>query len=375
MKHTCLLVVMTVAAGMVERAWAAVTRLPFGTTRSGEVVELFTLTNAPGVSARVMTYGAVMYSFETPDRHGRFTNLTANRPTLADYEEKSPNFGAPVGRYANRIGNARFALDGKQYTLTPNSGAHQLHGGARHFGKRVWKAEPFEKPGSRGLRMSLISPDGEEGFPGTIHCTLAYELTDDNEWRMTWEATSDKPTHFNVTHHGYWNLAGACSGDVLDHVLTVNAGHFLPVDESLIPTGEIRSLAGTPLDFREPHRIGERMPAITEPHFRAGYDHCLVLKKGYPGELSDCARLVDAKSGRYMEVLTTEPGVQLFTANFASGAFTGPAGYVYPRHLGVCLETQHFPDSPNQPHFPSTVLRPGETFRSVTVLKFGVRGD
>jgi aldose 1-epimerase len=370
-----ILVLLCIVAGTLQNARAAIPREPFGTTRNGEVVELYTLRNANGLTAKVMTYGAVIYSFEAPDKQGRLTNLTANRPTLADYEDKSPNFGAPLGRYANRIANARFQLDGKDYNLTRNHGENILHGGTRHFGKRVWQAEPFEKPGTRGLRLTLTSPDGDEGFPGTLKCALVYELNDANEWRMAWEATTDKATHFNVTHHGYWNLAGAYSGDVLDQVLTVNAGHFLAVDEFLIPTGEIRSIAGTPLDFRQPHRIGERMPSIKEAHFRGGYDHCLVLDKHYAGELSLCGKLVDTKSGRYMEVETTEPGVQLFSANFAGGSYTGPGGYVYPKHLGVCLETQHFPDSPNKAHFPSTVLRPGETFRSVTVLRFGVQRD
>jgi aldose 1-epimerase len=354
---------------------AEVPREAFGTTRNGEAVELYTLKNAGGLTAKVVTYGAIMYSFEAPDRQGRFTNVTANRPTLADYEEKSPGFGAPIGRYANRIAQARFYLDGQEYSITRNHGQHSLHSGPRHFGKRVWKAEPFEKPGTRGLKLRITSPDGDEGFPGTVQCTLTYELNDANEWHMNWEATTDKATHLNVTHHGYWNLAGAYSGDVLGHVLSVNASHALAVDEFLIPTGEIQSVNGTPLDFRKPHRIGERMSQITGKQFLGGYDHCLVLDKRFPGELSVCGKLLDPASGRSMEVLTTEPGVQVFSANFAAGSYTGPGGYVYPKHPGVCLETQHFPDSPNKPHFPSTVLRPGETFRSTTVLRFGVQRD
>jgi aldose 1-epimerase len=350
----------------------AIEKAPFGTTKSGETVDLYTLQNAKGMTVKAMTYGAILYSVEVPDKNGRSTNVTANRETLADYEKKSPCFGALLGRYANRIARGQFSLDGQQFTLPRNGGKHHIHGGVRGFDKRVWQAAPLPQANSVALKLTYTSKDGEEGYPGTVNCTVLYELNNDNEWRMEYRAQTDKPTPINLSNHAYWNLAGAESGTVLGQVLTVNADKYLLVDDGLIPTGEMAPVEGTPLDFRQPHAIGERIGQIKEKWFNGGYDHCLVVNHSRPGDLVVCAKLKDPNSGRTLEVLTTEPGVQLYSANFASGAIEGPGGYPYPSHCGFCLETQHFPDSPNKPQFPSTILRPGETYHSTTVLRFGV---
>jgi aldose 1-epimerase len=345
---------------------------PFGKTRDRQQVELFTLENAGGLKVKVMTYGAIIYWVETPDRNRHFANITANRPTLADYEAKSPCFGALLGRFANRIAGASFILDGRRYRLSRNSGTNHIHGGFRGFDKRVWHAQALQGRDFVALKLDYTSKDGEEGYPGDLHCTVRYELNNRNELRIEYSATTDKPTPINLSNHAYWNLAGAYSGTVLGQVLTVNASQYLVTDRALIPTGEIAPVAGTPLDFRAPHTIGSRIGEITGEQFGGGYDHCLVLNHKRPGDLAFCAKLEDPKSGRTMEVYTTQPGVQIYSANFPTGAFEGPHGYAYPKHLGLALETEHFPDSPNHPNFPQTILRPGETFRSTTVLRFGV---
>jgi aldose 1-epimerase len=342
----------------------------FGKTQDGQSVDLYTLRNVNGMTAKVITYGAIISSFEVPDKTGRFTNVTANCGSLADYQKRSPCFGALIGRYANRIAHARFNLDDREILVTKNAGPHHIHGGARGFNNVVWAAEPLRDKDFVGLKLTYTSKDGEEGHPGTLRCTVLYELNNKNEWKMDYTAETDKPTVVNLSNHAYWNLGGAQSGTVLDHVLTVNAGSYLLADADLIPTGEIKPVDATPVDFRSPHAIGERMGQITEKQFNGGYDHCLVLEHQKPGDLMLAARLQDPKSGRTMEVFTTEPGVQIFSANFGPGAFVGPNGYAYPRHLGLCLETQHYPDSPNKPNFPSTVLRPGQTYHTTTIHKF-----
>lgn len=342
----------------------------FGTSKSGEKVEVFTLVNTNGIRLKVISYGAIIYSLEAPDRNGAFTNITANRPTLEDYEKRSACFGAVVGRFANRIANAKFSIDGTEFKLTPNAGKNHIHGGARGFDKVVWKGEPITNGNAVAVRLTYRSKDGEEGYPGNLDVSLTYELNNQNELRLTYTAGTDKPTHVNLSNHAYWNLAGAYSGDVLGHVLTLKADKFLEADDALIPTGVYRDVQGTPLDFRQPQVVGSRMSEIKEKQFNGGYDHCFVLGQSSSERPEFCARVKDPKSGRVMEVATTEPGVQLFTANFGPGAFEGPAGYQYPRHLGLCLETQHFPDSPNKPHFPSTLLRPGQVFKSITIHRF-----
>jgi len=350
----------------------SITKTPFGTTKEGEAVDVFTLRNANGLTAKVLTYGAIIYSFEAPDQSGRFANVTANCESLIDYQQRSPCFGALIGRYANRIAGAKFTLDGQEISLPKNAGANHIHGGVRGFNNRVWTAQEVRREDAVGLKLTYASKDGEEGYPGTLNCTVLYELNNRNEWKMEYSAQTDKPTVVNLSNHAYWNLAGTQSGTVLDHILTLNAETYLAADDSLIPTGSILSVEGTPLDFRTPHAIGERMDRITDKQFGGGYDHCFVLNHQKLGDLTFCAKVKDPKSGRTMELLTTEPGVQLFTANFASGAFTGPNGYRYPKHLGLCLETQHFPDSPNHAGFPSTILRPGQNYHAVTIHRFGV---
>jgi len=344
----------------------------FGRTKGGQEVSIYTLQNENGVRAKVITYGAIIYSLEIPDKTGKLANVTANRETLADYEAKSACFGAVVGRFANRIANARFSIDGKEFPITRNAGKHHIHGGNKGFDKVVWTARAVRGPDYVAVHLEYTSVDGEEGYPGNLKCSILYELNNKNEWKMQYSATSDKATPINLSNHAYWNLAGAYSGSVLQHELMVNSEQYLLADEALIPTGEFASVEGTPVDFRQPRKIGERMGKITEKQFGGGYDHCMVIKKAAPGELVLAAKLKDPESGRTMEVWTTEPGVQIFSANFGPGVFEGPAGYVYPRHLGLCLETQHFPDSPNKANFPSTILRPGQTFSSTTIHKFGL---
>jgi aldose 1-epimerase len=351
---------------------ATIDSRPFGATRDGKKVEMFTLRNASDVVVKIITYGGILYSVEVPDRGGKLENITANRETLEDYEKKSACFGALVGRFANRIANARFTLDEQEHRITKNAGAHHIHGGGKGFDKCVWSAEPATSKDGVALKLTYAARDGEEGYPGNLTCTVVYELTNENELKLRYSAITDKPTHVNFCNHAYWNLAGAYSGTVLDQVLQVNADKYLQVDQALIPTGEMMLVEGTPLDFRSPRRIGERIGDVREKQFNGGYDHCLVLNHQKEGDLTFCARLKDPKSGRTLEVRTTEPGVQLYSANFPTGAFEGPGGYAYPRHLGICLETQHFPDSPNKPHFPSTVLRPGKPFESLTVFKIGI---
>jgi aldose 1-epimerase len=344
----------------------------FGRTKGGQEVSIYTLQNENGVRAKVITYGAIIYSLELPDKTGKLVNVTANRETLADYEARNACFGAVVGRFANRIANASFSLDGKKFSITPNAGKHHIHGGSKGFDKVVWTARAIRSPDSVAVQMEYTSVDGEEGYPGTLKCVVLYELNNKNEWKMQYSATSDKATPVNLSNHAYWNLAGAYSGNVLQHELTVNAEQYLLADEALIPTGEFASVEGTPVDFRQSHKIGERIGKITDKQFGGGYDHCMVIKKTKPGELAFAAKLKEPVSGRTMEVWTTEPGVQIFSANFGPGAFEGPGGYAYPRHLGLCLETQHFPDSPNKTNFPSTILRPGQAFNSTTIHKFGL---
>jgi aldose 1-epimerase len=350
----------------------SIAKSPFGKTKDGKSVDLYTLKNANGLTVKVITYGAIIYSFETPDKHGHVKNLTANCASLADYEDRSPCFGALIGRYANRIAKGKFALDGRQYSLPLNGGPNHIHGGPRGFDKQVWEAESLQGADFVGLKLSHTSRDGENGYPGNLNCTVTYELNNRNEWKMDYTATTDKATPVNISNHAYWNLAGVYSGNVLDQVLTANADKYLLADETLIPTGQVVPVEGTPLDFRKPHPIGERINQIKEPQFNGGYDHCLVLNHKSPGDLTLAAELKDPKSGRTMEVYTTEPGVQIFSANFGPGAFVGPDGYAYPRHLGLCLECQHYPNSPNQPSFPSTILWPGKTYHALTVHRFGV---
>ncbi|MDP2469282.1 MAG: aldose epimerase family protein [Candidatus Palauibacterales bacterium] len=344
----------------------------FGTTPDGETVDLFTLRSASGVELDVATYGGIVTRLLAPDRDGGLVDIVLGHERLDSYLAGTPYFGAIVGRYGNRIANGRFTLDGTEYALAVNNGPNHLHGGIRGFDKVVWDAEPYANEAETGVVLRHVSADGEEGYPGELSAKVTYALTAAGELRIEYEATTDAPTIVNLTHHGYWNLAGHDSGDILGHELEIRASRFTPVDETLIPTGELRPVEGTPFDFRQPTPIGARIDADDEQiAFGGGYDHNFVLD-GWEndGELRSAAVLHDPVSGRSMEVLTTEPGLQFYSGNFLDGSDVGKGGVVYERRSGLCLETQHFPDSPNQPAFPTTILRPGEIYRSTTVYRF-----
>jgi len=340
-------------------------------------VSQYTLKNAHGMELRVLDYGGIIVSLAVPDRTGRVDDVVLGFDRLQAYERSSLYFGAIIGRFGNRIARGRFTLDGRTYMLATNDGPNHLHGGVKGFDKVVWKVSPFERQDSTGLVLRYTSPDGEEGYPGTLRTTVTYTLTDGNELIFDYEATSDRATPVNLTQHSYFNLAGDGRGDVLDHVLTLKAHSFTPVDSTLIPTGEIRSVAGTPFDFRAPTAIGARIGQDDEQlRYGGGYDHNFVLDKDRAeqrGAAMLAARVYEPSSGRLMEVFTTEPGVQFYSGNFLDGMLTGKRGTVYPRRSGFALETQHFPDSPNHPDFPSTILAPGREYRSRTLLRFGVR--
>jgi len=344
----------------------SVSKKPYGTLPNGDEVDQYTLTNSSGLTVKVINYGGIITSIETPDRDGNMANITLFRDSLEDYLAGHPYFGAIIGRYANRIAKGKFALDGQEYTLATNNGENHLHGGDKGFDKRVWQAQPMDGDGAVGLSMTYTSPDGQEGYPGELTATVVYTLTDENELQMAYTATTTKPTVVNLTNHAYWNLGGAGSGDILDHRMMINASRYLPVDEGLIPTGELTPVADTPMDFTSPEPIGSRIDQV-----EGGYDHCYVLNKAEGEEMSLAARVVDPESGRTLEILTTQPAVQFYTGNFLDGTVSG-GGVDYQKHAGFCLETQHYPDSPNNPEFPSTVLRPGERYEQVTIHKFGV---
>jgi aldose 1-epimerase len=315
--------------------------------------------------ARITTYGAILTELHVPDRNGRVTNVVLGFDTLERYLKGHPAFGATIGRVANRIGGARFELDGKEYTVAANNGRHHIHGGRQGFDKKVWTPTGRSGDAWSAVELQYRSADGEEGYPGNLEVRVTYRLSDDNELRIDYEGTTDKPTPINLTNHSYFNLAG--SGDVLAHRLQIAASRYTVADRDLIPTGEILPVAGTPLDFSKPKRIGADIDRL-RPHPN-GYDHNYVLDR-QDGVLGFAARAIDPASGRQMEAWTTEPGVQLYTANGLNGSIVGVGGVKYPLHAGFCLETQHYPDSINKPQFPSVVLRPGQTFRSTTAFRF-----
>jgi len=355
----------------------SLTTAEFGTTADGQTVNIYKLDNGRGVSVEVLSLGGIMHSVNLPDRNGKTVNVSASLETLADYEQRRPFFGALVGRYGNRIAGAKFTLDGQEYSLPVNNGPNSLHGGKKGFDTVVWDVQPFSdttrgrRGNAIGLVLKYLSKDGEEGFPGNLDVTVRYILDTNNRWTMDYTATTDKPTVVNLTNHTFWNLAGYPNSNH-DHVLTLNADHYLPTDNTLIPTGELAPVAGTPFDFRTPHRIGDRIHLVEGDHFAGGYDHCYVLNQKRRRQMTFCADVYEPTSGRTMRVDTTEPGVQLYAGNFFNGSVKAH-GYAYEKHAAFCLETQHFPDSPNQPEFPSTVLRPGEVYRTTTVHTFGVR--
>jgi aldose 1-epimerase len=347
----------------------SVKKEPYGKMPDGAAVDLYTLTNANGLKVKIITYGATITDVEVPDRSGKLENVALFRDSLKDYMDKStPYFGSTIGRYGNRIAKGKFTLDGKAYTLAQNDHGNTLHGGLKGFDKVVWKAEPVKSKDSVGVKFTYVSPDGDEGYPGTLTAQVTYSLTDKNELKMDYTATTDKPTVVNLTNHTYWNLSGAGSGDILGEVLMLNADSYLPVDTGLIPTGEVKSVKDTPMDFTTPNTIGSRIDQVGgDP---GGYDHCYVLnKKEGKDALTLVAKVDDSKTGRVMEIYTTEPAVQFYTGNFLDGTITA-GGKTYQKNAAFCLETQHYPDSPNEPSFPSTVLRPGETYKHSTVHKF-----
>jgi aldose 1-epimerase len=351
---------------------ATVVSSAFGRTADGAQIDLFTLTNVNGVEVRAMSYGATIVSLRVPDRSGQLGDVVLGFDTFDEYvAKKPPYFGAIVGRYGNRIAKGRFTLDGKAYQLATNNGPNHLHGGVKGFDKLVWNSEPFERDGNVGVAYTVTSPDGDEGYPGTLNARVTYMLSATNELTVDYEATTDKATPINLTQHSYFNLAGEGSGDILGHVLTLDADRYTPVDAGLIPTGEMATVDGTPFDFRKPTAIGARIDADHQQlQYGKGYDHNWVLN-GDSG-LRHAARLVDPKSGRTLDVSTTEPGLQFYAGNFLDGTIAGKSGHVYQRRGGLCLETQHFPDSPNHANFPSAILRPGQRYQSRTVFTFSV---
>ena len=361
--------ICTVISGAGQASKTATKREPFGKMPDGQAVERFTLTNANGVELKAISYGGIITSLRVPDRNGKLDDVVLGFDELEGYLKDHPFFGAIIGRYGNRIGNARFTLEGKTYTLAANNNGQSLHGGVKGFDKVLWTVEPI---GNNGLAFTRTSPDGEEGYPGNLRTRVTYTLTDKNELIVEYHATTDKATPVNLTQHSYFNLAGQASGDILGHELMINADRYTPVNDKLIPTGELAPVAGTPFDFRKPTAIGARINDA-HPQLKAGlgYDHNWVLnRKGTGLELA--ARVREPKTGRTLDITTTEPGIQFYAGNFLDGKLTGKGGAAYRHRTGFCLETQHYPDSPNQPKFPSTTLKPGQEYRTRTVFTFGV---
>ena len=349
----------------------------FGLMPDGTPIHSYTLKNAHGMEADILNYGGTMTRLLVPDRHGQFADVILGFDNLDDYLTSSPYFGCLVGRYANRIAGGKFMLNGKTYTLATNNApgglSCSLHGGDAGFDKRVWTVRPVSETGREGLRLDYISPDGEEGYPGTLHVTVHYWLTDDNVFRIECQAWSDQDTVFNLTHHNYYNLEGEGSDTVNNHLLTIEADRFTPVDQGLIPTGAIVPVAGTPFDFRTPHVIGDRLGEQNQQlELGLGYDHNWVLNR-QEGGLVKAGELFEPRSGRVMEVWTTEPGLQFYGGNFLDGTLTGKSGRKYKHRSGLCLETQRYPDSPNQPAFPSTTLERGKIYNTVTEYRFRTR--
>lgn len=346
------------------------TKTVFGRLADGREVHEYTLVNRNGVTARILTYGAVVRSLVVPDRGGKMEDVVLGYDSLQDYVNDKSYFGAVVGRYGNRIAGGRFQLDGKEYELAVNDGENHLHGGKIGFNKVLWEAEPLSQGPEPSLRLRYVSPDGEEGYPGTVTLTVTYTLTNQNELRVDYEGVTDEPTVLNPTQHSYFNLSGSFTRTILDHVLTIEADSFTPVGRGLIPTGQLMNVTGTPLDFRTPTPIGAR---IDEPFEQlvlgGGYDHNWVLR-GSAGQVRKAAELYEPSSGRRLTVYTDQPGIQFYSGNFLDGSAKGKGGIAYGRRTGLCLETQTFPDSPNKPQFPSPTLRPGQVYRQTTIYRF-----
>lgn len=353
----------------------AITKQNFGKTNDGLSVDIYTLRNYRGMEARITNYGGIVVSLTAPDRNQRFTDVVLGYNDLDSYlKPPYPYFGAIIGRYGNRIAKGRFTLNGVEYKLAVNNGENHLHGGLIGFDKVVWKAAQNPRTAAGpALTLTYLSKDGEEGYPGNLRVTVVYTLTHKNELKIDYTATTDKDTVINLTHHSYFNLAGEGNGDILDHHLVLKANRFVPTDADAIPTGELSNVAGTPFDFRTATAIGARINADHEQiNFGKGYDHTWVIN-GRAGVLRQAATVYEPTTGRVMDVWTTEPGVQFYTGNYLDGTLTGKSGKPYPRRSGFCLETQHYPDSPNRPNFPTTTLKKGATYRSTTIYKFSAR--
>jgi aldose 1-epimerase len=355
-------------------AQTSITHKPFGKTTEGQSVDIYTLRNRRGMEARVTNYGGIVVSLTTPDRNGKLADVVLGYTDLDTYMRPPfPYFGAIIGRYGNRIAKGRFTLNGVEYKLAINNGENSLHGGLKGFDKVVWTASERKTAAGPALALSYLSKDGEEGYPGNLRTTVVYTLTSNNELKIDYTAATDKDTVINLTHHSYFNLAGEGNGDILKHNLVLRADSFIPTDAGSIPTGEIRNVAGTPFDFRKANTIGERINNDDEQlKLGNGYDHTWVIN-GRMGVLRQAAIAYEPTTGREMEVWTTEPGVQFYTGNFLDAAIIGKSGKPYPRRSGFCLETQHYPDSPNQPNFPTTTLRKGAVYHSTTIYRFSAR--
>jgi aldose 1-epimerase len=361
-------VLIVISSLLVAGQPRPVAREAFGKLADGTPVERYILTNKNGVTVKITNYGAIVTDWIVPDKSGSKVDIALGFDSIEGYLAGHPYFGATVGRVANRVAKARFSLDGKDYVLAANNGANALHGGLKGFDKVLWKAEPLKN--HHGVVFRYTSPDGEEGYPGAMKVEVSYSLNNDNELRIDFKATTDKATPVNLTHHSYFNLAGHNSGDILGQEVELIASGYTPVDDTLIPTGKIAPVSGTPLDFVKPQTVGARIKQIdAKPQ---GYDHNYVLDRKGPG-LELAARVRDPKSGRFLEVLTTEPGIQFYSGNFLDGTNKGKGGAVYQQYGGFCLEPQHFPDSINQPKFPPVVLRPGETYQHTTVYRTGAK--
>jgi aldose 1-epimerase len=343
-----------------------ITKQPFGKTKDGQAVDLYTLTNESGMTVKITNYGGTVTSLVTADRDGKMADIVLGYDTLDEYLKDSPYFGCLIGRFGNRIGNGRFSLNGKEYKLAQNNGQNHLHGGVKGFDKVVWKAEPVKEKKSVSLKLTYLSKDGEEGYPGNLNCTVSYILTNDSELIVDYLAQTDAATIVNLTHHSYFNLAGHGSGDILGHQVRLTADHYTPVDETLIPTSQIATVKGTPMDFTKQTAIGVRIDKV-----KGGYDHNYVLNNS-DGSMALAASVYEPITGRVMEISTTEPAIQLYSGNFLDESLKGK-GAMYRKHAGFCLETQHFPDSPNKPQFPSVVLNPGRQYRHKTIHKFSVK--
>lgn len=359
-------------ASAVAAVPVTVSRAPFGVLPNGDSVHVFTMTNADGIELRALDYGGLVISLKTPDKTGALGDIVLGYDNIDGYLKSTPYFGAIVGRYGNRIAKGKFTIEGKTYSVPVNNGVNSLHGGLKGFDKVMWTAESSQDSTGAHVVLSYVSTDGEEGYPGTLTARVTYTLTNANEFAIEYHATTDRATPINLTQHSYFNLAG--SGDVLAHQLSLNADAYTPVDSTLIPTGVLQPVAGTPFDFRQRVAIGAHInDADAQLTIAGGYDHNFVITRtAGDTSLVHAARVVEPISGRTLDVATTEPGVQFYTGNFLDGTITGKAGHVYQRRNGFCLETQHFPDSPNQPSFPSTILMPGATYHTRTVYTFGV---